>query len=86
MIKRYYYAEQSDKTLKVTLNDLCLGFMPLIWCNAGLYGIISKEKVENIIQLLQDQGKLPRIEKINRYGTFYWDEVVELDQKIGKLL
>lgn len=86
MIKRYYYAEHAGDILRVTLKDLCLGFMPLIWYNAGLYGIISKEKVENMIRLIEDQENLPTIDVNKEVGVFHWDEIIELDQKIGRLL
>lgn len=83
-IKRYYYAEQSGDTLNVK-KGMNLGFMPLIWNNAGLYGIIGREKVENMIILMEDQKKLPVVERINRNGIFYWDETVILDPKIAEL-
>ena len=85
VLKRYYYTKHSGNTLDVR-KGLNLGYVPLIWNNAGLYGIISREKVENMIQLIEDQKKLPVVERINRMGMFYWDEVVDLDPKIAKLL
>ena len=83
--KSYYYAEQTGMTLDVR-KGLNIGFMPLIWNNGGLYGIISREKVENMIQLIADQKKLPVVERINRMGVFYWEECVVLDTKVAKLL
>lgn len=85
-IKRYYYAETEKSSTLNVKKGLNLGYMPLIWNNVGLYGIISREKVENMIQLMTDQSKLPVVERINRNGTFYWDEAVILDPKIAKLL
>lgn len=85
-IKRFYYTESAGKTLTVNLKELCLGPMPLIWCNGGLYGIICKEKVENMVETLRDLNKLPILEVSKHIGCFHWDDVVELDQKIGRLL
>ncbi len=87
-MKRFYYAETKksdvlDVRKKIGLN---LGYMPLIWNNAGLYGIVNRVKVENMIQLIADQKQLPVVERINRMGQFYWDECVVLDVKIAKLL
>lgn len=83
--KSYYYAEQTGTTLDIK-KGLNIGFMPLIWNNAGLYGIISREKVENMIGLIVDQKKLPVVERINRMGMFYWEECEVLDPKIAQLL
>lgn len=83
--RSYYYVEHNGSTLDVK-KGLNIGFMPLIWNNAGLYGIISREKVENMVQLIADQKKLPVVERVNRMGVFYWEECVVLDAKIVKLL
>lgn len=87
-IKRYYYAEtEKSSTLDVKhRTGLNLGYMPLIWNNAGLYGIISSNKVENMIHLIVDQSKLPIVEGVNLSGVLFWDEVVVLDSKVAKLL
>lgn len=85
-IKRYYYTKTVKSSTLNIKKGLNLGFMPLIWNNAGLYGIISREKIENMIELMADQNKLPVVERLNRTGIFYWDEVEVLDPKIAKLL
>jgi len=85
-IKRFYYVETEKSSTLDVKKGLNLGFMSLIWNNAGLYGIMSREKVENKIELMADQDKLPVVERINRNGTFYWDEAVILDPKMAKLL
>ena len=73
-IKRYYYAEHNGDVLDVR-KGLNLGSMPLVWNNRGLLGIISKAKVQNMIELMEDQKKLPVLQRINKNGLFYWDEV-----------
>ena len=82
----FYYIEKTGGELTVNLDDLGLGSMPLIWYNAGLYGVLSKEKVENMRDVLTDQDNLPVLDKKPLIGVFHWDEVKKLDSKIGKLL
>lgn len=86
ILKRYYYAESTGKFLKVTLKELCLGPMPLIWFNNGLYGIICREKIKNMIEMIQDWEKSSTIESIKAADIFWWDEVEIIDPKIGRLL
>lgn len=85
MIKRFYYFNDKGKVIHLK-NELLLGYLPLIWENNGLYGIISVEKVENMMQLMDDQKKLPVVQKVKEIGVFFWDEVKPLDPKIGKLI
>lgn len=85
-IKRYYYTETEKSSTLNVKKGMSIGFMPLIWNNAGLYGIISREKVENMILLMADQDKLPVVERINKNGMFFWEEAVVLNPKVAKLL
>jgi hypothetical protein len=80
---------QTGKELKVslqefdTVNQLLL---PILWCNGGMYGVISVEKVANMQDALQDQEKLPVLDRKKDVGKFYWDEVEIIPPKIAKLL
>ncbi len=85
-LSAFYYVEKTGAELIVNLDGLGLGFMPLIWYNAGLYGVISKERVENMCDILNDQENLPVLDKKPLIGKFHWDEVEKLDPVIGKLL
>ena len=85
-IKRFYYVKSKDTQLVVTLNDFTLGYMPLIWSNGGLYGVIRKEKIENVVETLRAKEKSPGLDTKKNVGIFYWEEVEELGQNAGKLL
>jgi len=83
-IKRFYYAEHKGATLPVN-EGLNLGPMPLIWSNDGLYGLIPKDKVANIISILEDFEKLPVVAQ-KKIGIIQWDEATILDPEIAKQL
>lgn len=91
-LKQFYYAEGKKNALVVTLDRLqdtlgcCIIPLPIIWNNNGLYGIICREKVENMIEVLQNQENLPTLNPIPKTGMFFWDEVEEMNQKTAKLL
>ena len=85
-LSAFYYIERTGAELAVNLDDLGWGPQPLIWYNAGLYGVISKEKVENMRDILKDRENLPVLDKKPLIGKFHWDEVKELDPAIGGLL
>ncbi|KKN77444.1 hypothetical protein LCGC14_0360030 [marine sediment metagenome] len=84
--RRFYYVENTCTALEVNSNYLHLGIMPIIWCNAGLFGIICKEKIENMRDVLKDQENLPVLDKKPLTRIFHWDEVEKLDPKIARLL
>ncbi len=92
--RQFYYAETKQNTLTVTLEDTVTLYsdtyspmpMPIIWNNNGLYGIICREKVANMVITMQNQEKLPNLNRTPKTGIFYWDEVEEINQKTAKLL
>ena len=59
---------------------------PVIWINDGLYGLISADKISNIIASLKDQEKLPVLDRKKEVGVIHWDEVEIIPSKIAKLL
>lgn len=60
--------------------------LPLVWYNNGLYSIISLEKLQNMYDALEDQKKLPVLDRKKDVGKFYWDDCVVVPAKIAKLL
>ncbi len=86
MDNHYYYYINDGKELYVRLGDLKKGIRPLIWSNQGMWGIISAEKIANIITNMEDQENLPMIDRKKDVGRFYWDEVEIIPSKIAKLL
>ena len=86
IIKRTYYYACGGKRLFVLKDSLTKGIKPLIWFNQGLWGIISAEKIANVITNMEDQEKLPVIDRKKDVGKLYWDEVEIIPSKIAKLL
>jgi len=84
-IQKFYFAIHAGKWISIE------GFpgkkpLPLIWHNQGLYGIISVEKVENMLNYLDAMAYSPSLNTKNEAGVFYWDEVEIIDPKVGKML
>ncbi len=84
--KQFYYIETKDHCLNMHLYPGHGNPTPIIWNNSGLYGIICKEKVENILLQLKDSKNLPVLNPNTSIGNLFWDEVEILDPKIAKLL
>ena len=84
--KTYYHICSSKKGLFISQADLTRGVKPLIWFNQGLWGIISAEKIRNILDNIQDRENLPTLDKKKEIGKFYWDDVEIIPAKIAKLL
>lgn len=84
MIKQFYYKE-SKVTPLIVGDTLNLGPMPLIWNLNGLYRIISTQQVENRIELIRDHKNIPILNKFE-VDLFNWDEGIDLDPKIVRLL
>ncbi len=87
LVEQFCKVIKNGKELKLSLSEL--GKQPilsLIWFNNGLWGIISKEKIANVIAGIQDQEKLPVLDRKKDIGKFYWDEVEVIPPKIAKLL
>jgi hypothetical protein len=56
----------------------------ILWCRAGLYGMIPIEVVKNAIQLLRDFNK-SYVEFIPRqFLEFSWSETVEVPPDTGR--
>lgn len=80
--KQFYYIEHPCDRLQTG----AIGkIIPILWCNKGLYGILPIEKVENMIQLMQDKQHIPILENFST-GGFHWDEVEIIDPSLARLL
>ena len=82
----YYHTCGGGKNISILKDSLTKGVKPLIWFNKGIWGIISAEKIANIITNMEDQEKLPVIDRKKDVGKLYWDEVEIIPSKIAKLL
>ncbi len=85
-IKKTYYHACGGKRLLILKDGLKKGAMPLIWFNQGAWGIVSAEKIANIIANMEDCERLPVLDKKIAVGKIHWDEVEIIPPKIAKLL
>jgi len=58
--------------LKITPHMLNDGVHPILWGNKGLFCIISRQKVQNIVDIINDQKNLPVLNQ-KRVDVFYWE-------------
>jgi len=84
--RQFYHVCGSNKVLLLTKADLARGAKPLVWFNNGLWGVISKEKIVNMIANMQDQANLPVLDRKKDVGKFYWDECEIIPSKLAKIL
>ncbi len=59
--------------------------MPILWCNGGIWGIIDKAKVSNIIQLIEDAKSIPAVHTPPQFKIF-WEEVVLVPKKLAEII
>ena len=86
VIKKTYYHACGGKRLLILKGGLTKGAMPLLWFNQGAWGIVSAEKIANIIADIKDYENLPTLDKKVAVGKLHWDEVKIIPPKIAKLL
>lgn len=86
-INKFFCVVLHKDELKVSFSMLFndSGVLPIIWMNNGLYGLLTREKVKNTLQYLENNKKL---QPTNIYPswTFYWDEVLLMPPAVGEQL
>ena len=80
-IKSFYYVSHAHDTLVVNFSLP----LPIIWHNKGLFCIISKQKVQNILDAIKDQKNLPVLNR-KQVDTFHWDDGTLIDAKVASKL
>ncbi len=84
--RHFYYISHPHDRLIIDIHVLKNKACPILWNNKGLYCIISRQKVQNFIDILQDQGNLPILNK-KIVNIFHWDDGELIDAKMAlKLL
>ena len=58
---------------------------PILWCNGGIWGIVEKPKVRNMIQLIDDAGHIPQVCSPPEFKIF-WDEVILIPKKLAEII
>jgi len=61
------------------------GVLPILWNNKGLYCIISRQKVQNVFDLITDKANLPVLNQ-KQVDTFYWDDGEPITAKAAAML
>jgi len=91
MEKSFHYVETKKPFLFLedlrtkTYGGTVIVELPIIWNLSGLYKLITLEQIKNLIGLRKDLDNSPNLNPKPNLG-FHWDEGVDLDTKIVKLL
>lgn len=71
--KDFYYISHAHDTIIVSLSPFKNGALPILWNNKGLFCIISRQKVQNIIDIIKDQRNLPVL-NTKPVNVFHWED------------
>ncbi|GAG85602.1 unnamed protein product [marine sediment metagenome] len=82
VVKEFYYINHSHDTLSISSLTVV---RPILWCNKGLFCIISRQKVQNIVELKQDQKNLPTLNKMGG-GIFHWEDGEPITARVAAML
>ena len=70
-LKQFYYVSNAhDILLFPTFRE---GVLPILWNNKGLLCIISRQKVQNVFDLITDKSNLPVLNQ-KQVDVFHWDD------------
>lgn len=84
-VKKFYYVSHTRDTLVISAHILADGEYPILWNNKGLFGIISRQKVQNVIELVKDLQNLPQLNQ-KQSGLFHWDDCEVITARIAGML
>ncbi|KKL78288.1 hypothetical protein LCGC14_2026330 [marine sediment metagenome] len=88
--KKFYYIKTDKDMIDLTLDILDSGPLSIIWNLSGMYTMLEKAAVENIVSLLEDQKRQRvqsppyRIHWDDLYVA-YEDDYIRLNRIIGCL-
>ncbi len=82
--KNFYYTDHPHDIL-IILPTAKLEARPILWCNKGLYCIISRQKVKNIFDIIKDQGNLPVLNK-KTVNEFHWEDGELITANVAMIL
>ena len=83
--RHFYYISNAHDTITVGAHIHADGPHPILWHNKGLYCIISKQKVQNILDVIEDTENLPILNR-KKVNVFHWDDGTLIDAKIASKL
>ena len=82
-IKKFYYARCNHDTLKFPAG--WCEILPILWNNKGLFCIVSRQKVENVLSLIADKKNLPTLNE-KEIGTLHWEDGQLIDARAAAML
>ncbi len=85
--KEFYYISHAHDTIVVSLSlpHLKERAHPILWNNKGLFCIISRQKVQNMLDVIKDTENLPVLNKMG-LPMFHWDEGILIDARVAAML
>ena len=83
--KSFYYIKHNSNILIVDARLLKGTEEPILWNNNGLFCIISRQKVQNVLGLIKDQENLPVL-NIKEVGVLHWDDGELITAKTASML
>lgn len=85
--KEFYYIYNPHDTLAIDahLNIEFNKARPILWNNKGLFCVISRQKVQNVLDLIRDAENLPVLNK-KEVGIFHWSDSILIDAKAAAIL
>lgn len=89
--KEFYYISYAYDTLPIsnisidTAGIHKVNPLPILWNNKGLFCIISRQKVQNVLDLIKDQKNLPVLNQ-REIGTLHWEEGVPITAGAATIL
>lgn len=83
--KNFYYVGHAHDTLTINTNVFGDYARPILWNNKGLFCIMSRQKVQNILDIMKDQRNLPVLSgKV--LGVLHWDDGRLVGSEIAAML
>lgn len=84
--KEFYLTECSDDTLVINFDEYLPhnGVCSIVWFNQGLYGVIRKETISNMIIVITDRKKTKPDSPAK--AKIHWDETLQIDSKLATIL
>ncbi len=78
------YVKKTDSVASITISELSTA-APVLWCNGGLWGLICKDKITNMIQLMDDARSMPEVYTPPEFKVF-WGEVVLIPKMLAEAI
>lgn len=85
LTRHFYCVSNARDVLTIGAHIMADGAHPILWNNKGLFCIISRQKVKNIIDLIKDQVNLPVLNKASG-NVLHWEDGTPISAKAASKL